>query len=204
MIAIIDYGLGNVKAFENVYTRLNIPVKIASKVKDLNGATRFILPGVGAFDYAMTKLSQSGMKEPLEELVLEHKLPILGICVGMQILAKYSDEGNLQGLGWIDATVKKIDTSLIHQRPYLPHMGWNNVKMVQDSNLLAGLNEDARFYFLHSYYFSCNNSQNIIAESEYGMKFACAVNCGNIYGVQFHPEKSHSNGIALLKNFGNL
>lgn len=204
MIAIIDYGLGNVKAFENVYTRLNIPVKIATKAEDLNGATRFILPGVGAFDYAMSKLLDSGMKEPLEELVLIHKLPIIGICVGMQILAKASDEGRSSGLGWIDATVKKLNSSLIHQPLYLPHMGWNNVIPVQSNDLLDGLSTDARFYFLHSYYLSCNNLRDIIAESEYGTKFSCAINHGNIYGVQFHPEKSHHNGIALLRNFGAL
>jgi len=204
MITIIDYGLGNIKAFVNVYERLNISCKVAMNSNDLKDASKLILPGVGSFDHAMDRLLQSGMKETIEELVLNHKIPILGICVGMQILAKSSEEGNMPGLGWIDAVVKKFDTSLIPQQTHLPHMGWNSVSLTQKNDLLRGLEANSRFYFLHSYYFSCNNTQDIISESEYGMKFTCAVNCGNIYGVQFHPEKSHHNGITVLKNFGNL
>lgn len=204
MIAVIDYGLGNIKAFANVYTRLNIPFKVASKAEDLQGATRFILPGVGAFDYAMSRLHQSGMREPLEKLVLLDKLPVLGICVGMQILAKSSEEGILPGLGWIDAEVKKIDASGLSHRPKLPHMGWDKVLLVRSDPLLNGLDGSPRFYFLHSYYFSCNNQEDVLAETEYGSKFACAVKHGNIYGVQFHPEKSHHNGINILKNFGTI
>jgi glutamine amidotransferase len=204
MITIIDYGLGNIKAFVNVYERLNIQCKVAVNKDDLKNASKLILPGVGAFDQAMDNLLHSGMKETVEELVLGQKLPILGICVGMQILAKSSEEGSRPGLGWIDAEVKMFDTALISQRPYLPHMGWNNVRVTRNNDLLQDLNENPRCYFLHSYYFACNNPENIIAESEYGIKFACAVNCGNIYGVQFHPEKSHHNGICVLKNFGSL
>jgi glutamine amidotransferase len=131
MIAIIDYGLGNIRAFANIYKNLNIPFKIASKTDDLKDATKLILPGVGAFDYAMERLQKSGMRESLDELVLQRNLPVLGICVGMQILALSSEEGGLPGLGWIDGVVKKIDTSALTHKTHLPHMGWNNVNPIQ-------------------------------------------------------------------------
>lgn len=204
MIAIIDYGLGNIRAFANIYKNLRIPFKIASKTDDLKDATKIILPGVGAFDPAMELLQKSGMRESLDELVLQRKLPVLGICVGMQILALSSEEGILPGLGWIDGVVKKIDASALPHKTHLPHMGWNNVNPIQNNKLFQGIKKGGRFYFLHSYYFQCHNNEELIAMTEYGNQFACTVNSHNIYGVQFHPEKSHQNGILLLKNFGNL
>jgi len=202
MIAIIDYGLGNITAFANVYKNLNIPFNIVSAADELIDATKIILPGVGAFDYAMERLQKSGMKEPLDELVLQHKIPVLGICVGMQMLALSSEEGSLPGLGWIDGLVKLFDTSRLRHGTPLPHMGWNNVCPVEDFELFEGLDSSSVFYFLHSYYFQCHNSNDIIATTEYGGKFTSAIGCENIYGVQFHPEKSHHWGIQLLKNFG--
>jgi imidazole glycerol-phosphate synthase subunit HisH len=204
MITIINYGLGNISAFANVYKRLNIPVTIATRREELKDAGKIILPGVGAFDHAMTLLQKSGMRETLDELVLEKKIPVIGICVGMQILAKSSDEGILPGLGWIDGVVKKFDASLIKHKTRLPHMGWNTIKPINGNGLFESLPEDPRFYFLHSYYFHCNNKVNTIANTQYGIEFASAVNSENIYGVQFHPEKSHENGIQLLNNFANL
>jgi len=204
MITIVNYGLGNISAFANVYKRLNIPVTIATHKEELQGASKIILPGVGAFDHAMTLLNNSGMRETLDELVLEKKIPVIGICVGMQILAKSSDEGILPGLGWIDGEVKKFDASLIKHKTRLPHMGWNTINPIDSSNLLHGFNERSRFYFLHSYYFKCNDIRNEIANTEYGIKYSSAVQKENIYGVQFHPEKSHENGIQLLNNFANL
>ena len=204
MITIIDYGLGNIQSFANVYKRLNMPCSIATNPKELEPAQKLILPGVGAFDHAMTLLQDSGMRETLDELVLDKKIPIIGICVGMQILANSSEEGALNGLKWIDGEVKKFDVPHLPFKTGLPHMGWNNVNPTENEPIFEGLDSSSRFYFLHSYYFSCNNASNVIATADYGVEFCCTVKRDNIYGVQFHPEKSHSNGITVLKNFGNL
>jgi len=204
MIAIIDYGLGNIRAFANIYKNLNKPFVIADSPQKLEHVSHIILPGVGAFDHAMQSVKESGMRERLDELVLEDKIPVLGICVGMQILAESSEEGKDAGLGWIRGRVRKFDVSLFKRQPRLPHMGWNDVRAVTENKLFDNINEEARFYFLHSYYFDCENKDNILAVTEYGSEFACAVNSDNIYGVQFHPEKSHKYGIQLLKNFAEL
>ena len=204
MIAIVDYGLGNIKAFANVYKKLNIPIVIAKKAQDLEAASKIILPGVGAFDRAMELLEQSGMRETLDRTVIDKKTPVLGICVGMQMLAHSSEEGKLPGLGWIQAEVKRFDPSKLNHVTHLPHMGWNNVAPRANNALFKELNDQSRFYFLHSYYFECIKNEDVIAVTDYGGPFSCAVNSGNIYGVQFHPEKSHQYGIQLLKNFANL
>lgn len=204
MITIIDYGMGNIRAFANVYARLNIPVSVAITADDLKTATKIILPGVGAFDNAMRKLNNSGMRETLDNLVIDLKLPVLGICVGMQMMAKSSDEGVLSGLGWIDATVKKLDASFLNSKTRLPHMGWNTIHPNNENPLLSTFSKNSQFYFLHSYYFQCNNPNDTIATTEYGNKYSSVVNNKNIYGVQFHPEKSHQWGIQLLKNFAEL
>lgn len=204
MITVVDYGLGNVRAFLNVYKRLNIPATAARNAAELRQATRLILPGVGAFDHAMELLQRSGMRETLDELVTGKELPVLGICVGMQILAASSEEGRLPGLSWIDGRVKKFDESKIAHRTRLPHMGWNDVLPVPGSGLFEGLEDSPRFYFLHSYYFHCTRDEDVLARAEYGGDFSCAVRSRNIHGVQFHPEKSHHNGTRLLKNFAEL
>lgn len=204
MITIVDYGLGNIKAFLNVYSRLNIPATVASTADDLRLATRLILPGVGAFDHAMEKLEGSGMRETLDELVGEKNVPVLGICVGMQILGTSSEEGRLPGLSWIDGRVKRLEESEILNCSRLPHMGWNDVHPVQGSSLFDGLGSASRFYFLHSYYLLCTNDDDVLARTNYAGSFCCAVRSRNIYGVQFHPEKSHHNGMRLLKNFAEL
>ncbi len=204
MIAIINYGLGNIDAFVNLYNkRLNIPVHVATSADDLKGVTRIILPGVGAFDHAMDLLERSGMREPLDDLVLRQKVPVLGICVGMQILAERSDEGQRGGLGWIPGEVKSLKAAqqATNQRRPMPHMGWNDVRPVHDVGLFKGLEADAKFYFLHSFYFACAKAENVGAVCEYGLEFCCAVTSGNIHGVQFHPEKSHRYGMRLLQNF---
>jgi glutamine amidotransferase len=200
MITIIDYGLGNIRAFVNVYRRLDIAVRVASEPTDVETAERIILPGVGAFDHAMALLQKSGMRESLDAAA--GRVPVLGICVGMQILAGESEEGKLPGLGWIDGAVRKFDAA--RARIQLPHMGWNDVKPRTQGGLFAGLEEGARFYFLHSYYFACNDTADELAQTQYGVAFASAVHKTNIYGVQFHPEKSHHFGVRLLKNFAEL
>lgn len=204
MITIIDYGVGNIYAFQNVYKRLNIPTKIAKTEKDLAGAEKLILPGVGSFDYAMAQLNNSGMREQLDALVLKKHVPVVGICVGMQMMANGSDEGSLEGLKWIDAQVKKFDETTIKQITKLPHMGWNDVTPAAGHPLFAGLEKDAIFYFLHSFYFLCNHESDSIAKSEYGINFTSSVNRDNIYGIQFHPEKSHHYGETLLHNFSKI
>jgi glutamine amidotransferase len=204
MITIINYGVGNLFAFQNVYKRLNISTKIAKTSKDLEDAKKLILPGVGSFDYAMSQLNNSGMREKLDELVTEKHIPIIGICVGMQMMGNSSDEGKLEGLRWIDADILKFDENLINHRTKLPHMGWNDVFPVSDNPLFDGLEKDAIFYFLHSFYFKCNNPKDSIAVTDYGLSFSSAVNKDNIYGIQFHPEKSHQNGEKLLHNFAKL
>ncbi|RXF69124.1 MULTISPECIES: imidazole glycerol phosphate synthase subunit HisH [Pseudomonadati] len=204
MIAIVDYGVGNIRAFANIYKKLNVPFKIAQKKEDLYDAAKLILPGVGAFDHAMEKLERSGMRQCLDQLVLEARVPVIGICVGMQMLAKSSEEGDLPGLGWIDGVVRKFDENKIRFATHLPHMGWNDIKPVKPSQILMGLESNAKFYFLHSYYFHCSHPDDTIAVADYGCEFSCAVNKNNIYGVQFHPEKSHQYGIQLLENFSKI
>ena len=203
MIGIIDYGVGNIKAFANIYKNFDIPYKIVKNIDDFKNVTKLILPGVGSFDHAMTSLQNSGMREELDKLVLENKVPIIGICVGMQMLANSSDEGKLEGLGWINAEVKKFDKSNIINAP-LPHMGWNSLNIQENKQIVSALDSDPRFYFLHSYYFECKNKEDVIATATYGEEFECIVNHNNIYGIQCHPEKSHHNGMQLLKNFGEL
>jgi len=204
MITIIDYGLGNIRAFVNVYERLNIPISVAKTADALNAATKIILPGVGAFDYAMSKLNNSGMRDMLDNLVINHKLPVIGVCVGMQMMAKRSEEGVLSGLGWIDAEVKKFDQKSFKQKTYLPHMGWNDVTPRKAEGLFSNLGAGARFYFLHSYYFHPHQEDQVLAVTDYNGYFASSVRLGNIFGVQFHPEKSHQWGIQLLRNFSEL
>ena len=204
MLGIIDYGLGNVQAFANVYKNANIPHQVCSRADQVAAADRLILPGVGAFDQAMHQLNQSGMRAALDQRVLHDSIPVLGVCVGMQMMAHSSDEGSSAGLGWIDGVVRRIDTSALPHKPSLPHMGWNDVAPRGAEGLFAGLETDAVFYFLHSFCFVCSEPGSVLAETNYGGLFASAVAADSVYGVQFHPEKSHGYGIRLLKNFAAL
>lgn len=203
MITIVDYGLGNVKAFANIYRQLNIPVRIADSTAALAGARKIILPGVGAFDWAMARLDASGMRAMLDRLVLDEKADVLGVCVGMQMMARRSEEGREAGLGWIDAEVVKLDTARLNGQTRLPHMGWNDISLHRPSPLFDGL-EGSRFYFLHSFCMMPADDGAILAKADYGVTFAAAIGADNIYATQFHPEKSHAGGIRLLKNFAGL
>lgn len=204
MIMIVDYGVGNIRAFLNSFRRLNIQVKTATSDAELRGASKVILPGVGHFDHAMQLLDRSGMRGTLDHLVHKEKRPVLGVCVGMQMLAGASDEGSMPGLGWIPGRVRRLGASNPQAALPLPHMGWNDVRVTSPRPLFERLDAGARFYFLHSYYFDADRPADVAAVASYGSEFACAVSSENIHGVQFHPEKSHHFGTQLLRNFADL
>lgn len=201
MIAILDYGLGNISAFGNIFRSLNMEHKYVSSAHHLRKAKKILMPGVGAFDYAITSLEMSGMRDTLEKLVVKQQVPILGVCVGMHMMATGSDEGSKAGLGWISGTVVKFDPG--ERRLPIPHMGWNAIRPTGKNRLFKGISDDSYFYFLHSYYFRCASDNNVIATSDYCGSFHSAVNQKNIFGIQCHPEKSHSAGICILENFGS-
>jgi glutamine amidotransferase len=204
LIGIVDYGLGNLLAIGNIFKKLGVVCAPASTPDAVLAADKLILPGVGSFDWAMRRLADSGLRPPLEEAVRTHGRPVLGICVGMQMMARRSDEGVLDGLGWVDAEVRRFDVGAAGRRLRLPHMGWNDVAPVYPTGLFAGLGDDIRFYFLHSYYLAPANSGVVLATTDYAGRFACGIGHRNVYGVQFHPEKSHQWGIQLLSNFAEL
>lgn len=203
MLTLVNYGLGNISAFGSIYKRLNVPFRIATSPGDLEGATHLILPGVGSFDWAMAQLQRSGLRDALDYLVLTRCIPVLGICVGMQMMTKRSEEGTLPGLAWVDADVRRLDESALRESTHLPHMGWNDVVSLGGNPLFRGLIEP-RFYFLHSYYFHPGDNSHVSATCTYGKAFACAFSSSNVHGVQFHPEKSHGWGVELLKNFAGI
>jgi len=204
MIRIVDYGVGNIQAFMTMFKRLGLEATRARSASELGGATRLILPGVGAFDHAMTLLNQSGMRERLEELVLQESIPVLGICVGMQMLAGGSDEGDLPGLNWVPGQVKAFATHPQSKDLPMPHMGWNDLSVKPGNKLFTDFEPEPRFYFLHSYYFDAADKNDVSATSEYGHHFDCIVSRGHIHGIQCHPEKSHHFGAQLLNNFAKL
>jgi len=204
MITIIDYGSGNINAISNIYDILKIPYIIASTPKQLENSERIILPGVGSFDHCMDNLNRSGLKEILTKKVMIDKVPILGICIGLHLMAEKSEEGKLLGLGWIKGVVKKFDKNIIRHKPKMPHMGWNSVKIINRLDLFKGVNLDKGFYFIHSYFIDNLNKENIMTTTNYGNTFVSGIHSSNILAVQFHPEKSHSNGMKLLKNFSKI
>lgn len=199
MIAIVDYGMGNLRSVLQKFKRLNVEATITSNVRDIARAKQIILPGVGHFATGMKNLKAYGLIDILNKKVLEEKTPILGICLGVQLFTKYSEEGNVNGLGWIDAKTIKFD--LNGSRLKVPHIGWNSITIKKNSHVFENVNQNELFYFVHSYHLVCNNVYDILAVTNYGIEFTSAVEKDNIYGTQFHPEKSHDFGTLILKNF---
>jgi len=204
MIAIIDYNMGNIASIENIFKKLNKEVIATADLEVLRKADKFILPGIGAFDYGIQNLNNLGITDFLKEQVIDIGKPILGICLGMQLLTEDSEEGELPGLGFIKAHTKKFKYEWNGRKLKIPHMGWNYVYANNDVPIFKNSFEDMRFYFVHSYYVECEEQNDIIGTTEYGNNFTSAVGKNNIFGVQFHPEKSHKYGMNLLKNFAEM
>ena len=205
MIRIVDYGVGNIQAFMTMFKRLGIPAERATAASDLSDATKLILPGVGHFDHAMQRLNDSGMRPALESLVFGQGMPVVGICVGMQMLAEGSEEGVLPGLNWVPGRVRAFANHPKAANLPMPHMGWNDVQPVANATLFAaGFDDAPQFYFLHSFYFDAQDKADVAATAHYGLDFDAVVSRGNIHGVQCHPEKSHHWGAQLLKNFAEI
>ena len=204
MIGLIDYGSGNIHAIATIYHRLDIPFELVRTVDRIEAADRLILPGVGAFDETMRLIDDLGLVPTLHQQVRTHHKPLMGVCVGMQVLGDGSEEGRLPGFGWVRGAVKRFDEAAFAAKPYLPHMGWNSIRPTGEPEIFRGVDRDRGFYFLHSYYFDAADAADVIAETDYPTPFACAVRHGNVYGMQFHPEKSHDNGVRLFRNFAEL
>lgn len=200
MIVIVDYGLGNLRSVAGAVNRLGFDAVISSSVDDVDRAGRLILPGVGAFGDGMRHLRDLGLLEPLHAAAKRRRIPILGICLGAELMARESDEfGRHDGLGWIDASVTKLTPADSALR--VPHVGWNGVRRTRDDALLADVPDDSWFYFVHSYCITCRDRSDVVAEADYGGPVVAALHHDNIYGTQFHPEKSQRHGLTVLKNF---
>lgn len=200
-IAVIDYGMGNIGSIINMLKKVGVEGCATVDHEYIRQADKLILPGVGAFDHGIMHLEESGLRSPLNDCI-DRGVPILGICLGMQILGDSSEEGSLKGLGWISGKTVRIELPEKEGLRYkIPHMGWNTLQLKSNSPLFDGLEENSRFYFVHSFHFDVEDDMDVAAETDYGNLFVSAVQRKNIYGVQFHPEKSHKYGLKLFSNF---
>lgn len=203
MIGIINYGLGNINSIQNIIKHVGGQCRIISSISEIEDIEKIILPGVGSFDHGMKGLIEGNWIEPLNDLVLQKRIPVLGICLGMQLMCNSSEEGELPGLGWIDAEVRSLKFSEILNLK-IPHMGWNSIEVIKQNPLLKKEADEQRFYFVHSYHVVCNNTNNVLAITNYGQPISAAISHNNIFGVQFHPEKSHKYGFELFKKYISL
>ncbi|GAB2495605.1 imidazole glycerol phosphate synthase subunit HisH [Algoriphagus taiwanensis] len=199
MICIVDYGLGNIRSVQKALCRIGIDSFVSSNYKDFNLASHFLLPGVGHFKKGMDNLRSKDLISPLNEFVLEKRKPVLGICLGMQLMTQFSEEGDVEGLGWIPSKTLAFKGRIEGLK--IPHMGWNSLNITSQGSWLPCEDNILQYYFVHSYFISCENIDHISATTKYGVELVSSFHFENIYGTQFHPEKSHDQGLALLKNF---
>ena len=204
MITIVDYGMGNLGSIRNTFQRLNIESQITSKPEDIINAKKIILPGVGAFDRGMHNINERGLLPALQTSVFTNHVPILGICLGMQLLSNRSDEGQTEGLGWIDAETIRFMFDKMDTNRKIPHIGWNSINLKQEDPIVSGVNSDDRFYFVHSYHISDIDEKLVIGTTDYGYIFPSLIRQDNIWGIQCHPERSHQSGFKILQNFMRL
>ena len=201
MITIVDYGMGNLGSIKNMFKRIGVSTVLAADLEAIEKSDKLVLPGVGNFDQAMKRINSSDLREILDRKALVERIPILGICLGMQLLTQSSEEGTLLGLGWIKAATRRFPKT---SKLKVPHMGWNIVSPVRESPISKNLPDEIRFYFVHSFYVQVENEEDSILKAHYGINFDAAIQHGNIFGAQFHPEKSHKFGRQFLTNFANL
>ena len=204
MITVIDYGMGNLGSVLNMFKKIGVESKLSSNLNEIGEAKKLLLPGVGSFDNAMSKINELGLKDVLNYKALEEQIPILGICLGMQLMTNKSEEGSQDGFGWINATTKKFDFEK-ESKLKIPHMGWNKTLISNNNRLITDIDLDSKFYFVHSYYVRVVNEKNSILKTTHGIEFDAVIsNNINLYGAQFHPEKSHKFGMKILKNFSEI
>jgi glutamine amidotransferase len=204
MIVIIDYGMGNLRSISKAFERINIKTLISAKKEDIDNADKLILPGVGHFGNGMNNLHNLDIIELLLKKVTIDKVPILGICLGLQLFTKYSEEGNVNGLGLINGKTIRFDFANQGDNLKVPHMGWNTIQIKKENKLLDSINEEELFYFVHSYHITCHDKSDILTSTTYGYEFTSGIQKDNIFGTQFHPEKSHSIGLKMLFNFSSI
>ncbi len=203
MITIVNYGVGNLASIKNMLKKAGFEAVLATEKSEIEMASKIILPGIGAFDHCMSEFNKSGLRETVTKRVFENKIPLLGICVGLQMLMENSEEGVEPGLGWIKGKTIKFKKEVLGDLK-IPHMGWTDVQIIKDTALTQELGERPRFYFVHSYYVQPEEQSDTMLTATYGYDFTAAVNHDNIFGAQFHPEKSHKYGMKILENFGRL